>query len=293
MKVRVTNQLLAQKMSSNNSEKQLINMLLGKKNPQAKRDIFVPSRSNDVYFSTYSAGNGRKADYISKDTLALINNNISCVQSQGNVHFLRDGRSFTTDQIPPVNTSGLKEVKAENNCIDFGKNTYFKYVSKDGIEHYLYTNDHGPGSIFSEYLRGAPYDGTLERYSWFWNYIGTAKDTVYIAESFSLGEVEAYLEEAGIQPGFFTVKMGDTETTRFYSTGKYTNLIYTQERYNVKYESLTKTGRILCKYEPGSVFKIKGKEYVLSENHTLDIPYGEDIYDIEYPENYRFGEKID
>ena len=25
-------------------------------------------------------------------------------------------------------------------------------------------------------------------------------------------------------------------------------------------------------YEPGSVFKLNGKEYVLSENHTLDIP---------------------
>jgi hypothetical protein len=40
------------------------------------------------------------------------------------------------------------------------------------------------------------------------------------------------------------------------------------------------------------VFKIKGKEYVLSEKHTLNIPYGEDIYDLD-SENYRLGEKID
>lgn len=293
MNVRMTNLPLAHKMDSTNPEKQLINILLGKNSTPKKRDVFVRSSNEDIYFGNYTANSGKKANYISKDILTLINNNNSCVQWEGNVCFLRDGRTFTMDQIPPIDTSGLKEIKAENNCIDFGKNQYFKYVSGDGKEHYLYTNDHGPGSIFSESLRGAPYDGTLERYSMFWNYIGTAKDTVYIAERFPLSEVEAYLKEAGIQPGFFTVKMGDTETTRFYTTYKYTNPVITQERYDVKYESLTKTGGILCKYEPGSVFKIKGKEYVLSENHTLDIPYGEDIYDMEYPSNYRFGVKID
>lgn len=293
MKVRVTNLLSTQKIRNKNSEKRLINILLGKKSTQTKRDVFVRSNNEDICFSTYTVNSGKKTKYISTDILTLINNNHSYVQSEGNVHFLRDGRTFTSDQIPPINTSGLKEIKAENNCIDFGKNQYFKYVSGDGKEHYLYTNNHGPESIFSEFLRGAPYDGTLERYSMFWNYIGTAKDTVYIAERFPLSEVKAYLEEAGIQPGFFTVKMGDTETTRFYSTGKNSNVVFTQERYNELYESLTKNGGILCKYEPGSVFRIKGKAYVLSENHTLDIPYGEDIYDFEYPDNYRYGVKID
>lgn len=36
-----------------------------------------------------------------------------------------------------------------------------------------------------------------------------------------------------------------------------------------------------------------GKEYVLSENHTLDIPYGEDLWCLESTSNYRYGEKID
>ena len=46
-------------------------------------------------------------------------------------------------------------------------------------------------------------------------------------------------------------------------------------------------------YEPGSVFKLNGKEYVLSEDHTLDIPYGEDLLCLESTSNYRYGEKID
>lgn len=33
--------------------------------------------------------------------------------------------------------------------------------------------------------------------------------------------------------------------------------------------------------------------YTKSENHTLDIPYGEDLWCLEYPSNYRFWEKID
>jgi hypothetical protein len=36
-------------------------------------------------------------------------------------------------------------------------------------------------------------------------------------------------------------------------------------------------------YAVGSVFEIGGKDYILDENKKLDIPYGADIYDIEYP----------
>lgn len=31
------------------------------------------------------------------------------------------------------------------------------------------------------------------------------------------------------------------------------------------------------------MFKIGGKDYILNESHMLDIPYGEDIFDIQYP----------
>jgi hypothetical protein len=37
------------------------------------------------------------------------------------------------------------------------------------------------------------------------------------------------------------------------------------------------------KYEVGSIFKVGGKEYALNEQRKLDIPYGEDIFDIEFP----------
>lgn len=56
---------------------------------------------------------------------------------------------------------------------------------------------------------------------------------------------------------------------------------------------MTSGGILLDEYEAGDIFKIGDKEYILSENHTLDIPYGEDIYNLEYPSNYKFGKKVE
>ena len=67
--------------------------------------------------------------------------------------------------------------------------------------------------------------------------------------------------------------MGDREATQFYSATETTSPIQSKERYDIRYQHLTSGGVLLDEYEPGSVFKIGDKEYVLSENHTLDIPY--------------------
>ena len=56
------------------------------------------------------------------------------------------------------------------------------------------------------------------------------------------------MKHAGIENGFFTVRMGNREATQYYTK---------------------------------------------SENHSLDIPYGDDLWCLEYPSNYRFWEKID
>ena len=293
MNIRLTNILSMQNIAKNNQERRLINILLGKNSAGKDRDIFVKSSNMNIYSGIYTANVNKKAGYISKDILALINNDISSIRSEGDVHFLRGGGSFTTDQIPPIDKTGLKEVKAENNCMDFGTNNYFKYISKDGKEHYLYTDNHATGSIFSEFLRGEPFDETLSRYSRFWNYLAMAKDLVYMAETFSWNEMKGFLDEAGIHQGFFTVKMGDHEAARFYSKAENGAMLYSQERYDIQYKSIASTGGLFFKYEPGSVFKIGGDEYVLSENHTLDIPYGADVFDIGYPSNYKYGVKID
>ena len=40
---------------------------------------------------------------------------------------------------------------------------------------------------------------------------------------------------------------------------------------------------MLAYFTPGDVFPVGGREFVLSESRTLDIPFGADIYDIVWP----------
>mgnify|MGYP004482377959 CR=1 FL=1 len=254
-----------------------------------KKDLFVRNTMYDT--GIYTASAGKRNKMISNSILSAMNNDISKVRKQGDIYEC-EGTFFTAEQIPKISGTSLNEIKAEDNIIDFGKNKYFKYVSRDGQEHCLYTDNKGIGAIVSEIMRGEPYDPVLERYASFWNYMMT-KDPVYVQLSYSDEEIRGYMENAGIKNGFFTVKMGDREATQFYSATKTTSPIQSKERYDARYKNLTSGGILLDEYEAGDIFKIGNKEYVLSESHTLDIPYGEDIYNIEYPSNYKFGKKVE
>lgn len=224
-----------------------------------------------------------------KDLLDLINNS-NCFSTSGNIGECK-GIKFNLKDVERIKTSGLKEIKASNNVIDFGDKNYLKYVSSDGKEHVLYARDGIVETPMSSSITGEPWSQETERYAGFWRYL-MARDTVYIGLSYSKNEVEKYLADAGIEKGFFTIKMGGKEITKYYSASKSTNCIQDQWRYDQHYNAIT-NGILFQNYEPGSIFKVGGKEYALNENHALDVPYGEDIYDMEYPSNYRFGKKID
>lgn len=253
------------------------------------RDMNVKGASASSTTGLYSKPSNKK--YISQLLLNFMNSDISRVEKRGNLYYC-DGVSFTANQIPKINISDLNEIKADNNVLNFGKENYFKYIANSGKEYCLYAGKGSIGTVFSEYLRGEPYDLTREKYAGFWNYI-MQDDPVYIGLSYSDKEIREYLDEAGIKNGFFTIKMGDRCATHFYSASESRGPIHSKQRYDIRYSSLVNDGYLLNLYEPGSIFKVDGKEYTLSENHTLDIPYGEDIYKLEYPSNYRYGKKID
>ena len=145
--------------------------------------------------------------------------------------------------------------------------------------------------VFKEYdFITAKNDGTSVSEDLFNRGVCLPSDTKMTEEE---QEIRGYMENAGIKNGFFTVKMGDREATQFYSATKTTSPIQSKERYDARYKNLTSGGILLDEYEAGDIFKIGDKEYILSENHTLDIPYGEDIYNLEYPSNYKFGKKVE
>lgn len=257
---------------NNNSKRTRVNSLVTK------------NRNNIANKSTYLKGTIK-----GKDLLNLINNS-NCFSTSGNIGECK-GIKFNLKDVERIKTNGLKEIKASNNVIDFGDKNYLKYVSSDGKEHVLYARDGIVETPMSSSITGEPWSQETERYAGFWRYL-MARDTVYIGLSYSKNEVEKYLADAGIEKGFFTIKMGGKEITKYYSASKSTNCIQDQWRYDQHYNAIT-NGILFQNYEPGSIFKVGGKEYALNENHALDVPYGEDIYDMEYPSNYRFGKKID
>ncbi len=57
-----------------------------------------------------------------------------------------------------------------------------------------------------------------------------------------------------------------------------------KERYDNTYHFFMEyTETVFRDYEPGDVFLVGGKEYVLSEDKKLDLPYGADVYDVKWP----------
>lgn len=279
------------KIQSIDRQRSAMETLLGQKNSifNGKRDSYV--RSTAYESGIYTVSSTRKNTHISDSVMTIMNNDISNITKCGDMYEC-GGIYFTAEQIPKINVEILDEVKAKNNIIDFGKCHYFKYVDAEGENHCLYTDEKGIGSVVSEIMRGEPYDADLEKYASFWRYMMT-EDPIYIGLTYSDEEIRSYMSEAGMETGFFTVRMGDREMTQFFSATKVTSPIQSKERYDLRYQSLTSDGNLLNGYEPGSVFKIDGTEYILSSAHTLDIPYGEDIYNLKYPDNYRGGVKIE
>lgn len=251
-------------------------------------DSYVPSIDTGTS-GTYSKTSTSK--YISQSLMDTINSDMSKVSGVGDTYYC-GGVAFKLSQIPKVDVSKFSEKKAVNNILDFGKNSYFKYTASNGKQYGLFTLNGAIGTIFSEMLRGEPYSKERERYATFWNHLMN-HDPVYLSLSYSDDEVRHYLDEAGIKNGIFTVKMGDREASQYYTASKNMPPVEAKWKYDNFYKDITTDGNVLRNYEPGSIFKINGKEYTLSENHTLDIEYGEDIYNMEFPSNYKFGQKID
>jgi hypothetical protein len=74
----------------------------------------------------------------------------------------------------------------------------------------------------------------------------------------------------------------------FYSNGS-AGIAVSKKQYDSSYRFLTGDIGCLDEYETGSVFKIGETEYVLNADKKLDIPYGADIFTIQFPKIYTIG----
>lgn len=79
------------------------------------------------------------------------------------------------------------------------------------------------------------------------------------------------------------MQVGEAKREYYISNGT-EGTVVSKSRYEERFNMLVNDSCMsLRDYEAGSIFRIAGKEYVLREDKTLDIPYGVDIFDIEYP----------
>ena len=93
-----------------------------------------------------------------------------------------------------------------------------------------------------------------------------------------------YLEQAGVQKGFFTVKVGEKQQDYLYTDVRSGRPgIIPRSQYDSDYKGITgQAGEIgtYYDYKAGAIVIIDGEEYTVSERGTLDIPYGINIYDV-------------
>ncbi|MBE5937796.1 MAG: hypothetical protein E7265_07175 [Lachnospiraceae bacterium] len=102
--------------------------------------------------------------------------------------------------------------------------------------------------------------------------------------TYSAEDIRNRLHSAGIQKGFFQVTVGEHTATQFLSEGKNTAAVYSKAYYDDQYYNYVKSGGICRDYESGDVFKIDGEEYTVNADRKLDVPYGVDIWNIEWPQ---------
>lgn len=111
----------------------------------------------------------------------------------------------------------------------------------------------------------------------FWSSL--TDDPTFLGLKYTENEIKSRLLEAGIKPGFFSVTVGDKSATHFFTQGKGAATVYSKEQYDNHYKYVT-SDSYLSRYNEGQKLLIGEKEYSLGTDRKLNIPYGEDVYDI-------------
>ena len=189
-------------------------------------------------------------------------------------------KEYLKKDLPKIDYSRCYQIKADNNKIVFANRQYYGYQDKAGSSHVFACVNNRLEQPYSDLISGRQ-NNTSYQISKFWNML--SRDGTYLSLYYSQDEQKQMLNDAGITRGFFSVQIGDKKQDYYYSNGN-AGVAVRQFEYDATYDMFVKRGTALFnKYEIGSIFKVGGKEYVLNEQRKLDIPYGEDIFDVEFP----------
>ena len=199
-----------------------------------------------------------------------------------------ENREYLKKDLSKVDYSRCNVIKAENNRIVLDNNHYYGYQDKNGNKHVFSCVNNRLEQPYSDLISGRQNDASYQICK-FWNML--SRDGTYMSLYYSQDEQRQMLNDAGIKEGFFSVRIGNNKQDYYYSNGNAGVVAVRRFEYDATYDMFAKRGSaIFNKYPIGSIFTVAGKEYALREDRTLDIPYGEDIFDVQFPKMMVDGE---
>lgn len=275
----------ANRLATLNRNQKLLDILLGKRNTVQKgqRDLFIRSDNRIDEIGLYQAPAKKATGKVTDEILDKINFK-RFDGTETTTSFIFDGVEYLHKDIPAISLDKCLKPKAENNAIVFQSGNYYQFADEMGKTHILTCSNGRMTQPLSDTRRGVRDDTSFE-IGHFWNIM--SGNGTYIGLYYSDEMQRRLLNDVGITEGFFSVQVGDRKQEYFYSNGN-AGAAVPMERYNSTYYTFMERNDFVFKdFKPGDVFLVGGKEYVLSEDKKLDIPYGADIFDVKEPPRKR------
>ena len=272
------------------SNMSIAQLLLAGKNQKgaSKNNSVLGKRCRDEYIHgviqpniTYSKNNAR--GHISRSVMDAKNFGYMGIHKNHgeSLYSIKvNGTEYLKTDIPAVDSKWCTQIKAKDNVVRFENGQYYKYTDKEGITHNFSCDHDRLTQPYSDLISGRQ-NSKSYGITKFWNML--SKDGTYLGLYYSADEQKRFLNDAGIKEGFFSVESGVRKQDYFYSNGN-AGVAVRKFEYDAVYDMFTNRGSALFnEYEVGTVIKVGGKEYVMNADRTFDIPYGEDIFDIQFP----------
>ncbi len=190
-----------------------------------------------------------------------------------------DDVEYLKKYLPKIDSRRCENITAINNKVVLNNGKYYKYCDGSGKEHIFSCVDNKLQQPYTD-QEAHRQDKATYNISKFWNML--SKDGTYMGLYYPESEQRKYLNDAGIKEGFFSVQVGSRKQEYFLSNGN-AGVAVRKFEYDATYEMYRRGSALFNEYPVGSIFTIAGKEYALKEDRTLDIPYGEDIFDVQFP----------
>lgn len=275
----------ANPIAASNRNQRVLDILFAKRNPVKKgqRDLFIKSDNRVDEMGLYEAPAKKARGKVTDEILDMINFK-RFDGTETTTSFIFGGVEYFHKDIPAISLDKCLKPKAENNAIVFQTGNYYQFADETGKTHILTCSNGRMTQPLSDTRRGVRDDTSFE-IGHFWNIM--AGNGTYINLYYSEETERRLLNDAGITEGFFSVQVGERKQEYFYSNGN-AGAAVPMERYNSTYYTFMERNDFVFEgYKPGDVFLVGGREYVLSEEKKLDIPYGADIFDVKWPPRRR------